>query len=156
MRYTLLVGLALILLITAGSLAACGSAGGSGSVSHATVLLPKPTDSSIITQPAQIQGVWQVYSTHCTPGYMIIRDNGTYTWSCQTDGSNGVSGKYHFSNGKFLILNDICGAEGQYRVNASEPAADPRTLTFRVIKDSCDLDVRTLTAQEAVWVSGLP
>lgn len=156
MRHTLLVTRTLALLMMAAALAACSPGTGGASSSHATVILPKPTDSSIITQAPQIQGVWQVYSSDCTPGYMIIRENGTYTWSCQADGSNGVSGKYHFSNGKFVVLSEICGAEGQYQVNASEPAANPRTLTFRVIKDSCDLEVRSLTAQSAVWVAGLP
>lgn len=156
MRHTLPVTLTLVVLVTLTVLAACAPTTPEPSSSSATVLLPKPTDTTVIIQPAQILGVWQVYSTDCTPGYMVIRGNGTYTWSCQPDGSSGVSGKYHFANGKFVVLNNVCGAEGQYQINGSDPAANPRTLTFTLVKDNCDLDIKTLTAQKAVWVAAEP
>ena len=155
MRPPLPVSLALLVLLIATTAAGCSPGPRGSSTSFSTVILPKPTDSTIITQPAQITGIWQVYSTHCTPGYMIIRDNGTYVWSCRVDGSDGVSGKYHFSDGAFVLLNDICGTEGRYRVNGSDPAG-PRTLTFSVVKDSCGLEIQALTAQKATWVADLP
>lgn len=156
MRHTLPATLSLLLLAAFTVLTACSPAPRGPSSSSATVLLPKPTEITVVTEPAQVVGVWQVYSPHCAPGYMIIRSNGTYTWSCQPDGSDGLSGKYHFSNGKFLLLNDLCGAEGRYRVNGSQPAVIPRTLTFTVVKDDCEAEIKSLTTQKAVWVSALP
>jgi hypothetical protein len=156
MRHTLPVSLTLLLLTAFTALAACSPGARGLSSSSATVLLPKPTETTIVTEPAQVVGIWQIYSAHCAPGYMLIRSNGTYTWSCQPDGSDGLSGKYHFSNGKFLLLNDLCGAEGRYQIHGSEPAVAPRTLTFTVVKDDCEAEIKTLTTQKAVWVSALP
>ncbi len=155
MRHTLPVPLVVFSIACAMLLAGCGStlAGGAPS-SSPTLVLSTPTDSAAVTDPAQIVGVWQVYDPQCTPGYMLIRPDGTYTWSCRPDGSNGLSGKYHFSHDKFVVLNDLCGAEGQYHVKVAGDS--PKALAFSVVKDSCDAEIKTLTGQKVTWVSSLP
>ncbi len=155
MRHTLPVSLVLLLLATSLGLAACGSVL-AGAAPSAPTMAPAvvPGSSRTITDAAEIVGVWQVFDPHCTPGYMLIRPDGTYTWSCRPDGADGLSGKYHFSDGKFVVLNDLCGAQGQYYVNVA--GNNPKSLAFSVVNDSCDAEVKTLTGQRVTWVSPLP
>ncbi len=155
MKHTLPVPLVVLLITSAILLTACGSMStGAASSLIPTLILSTPSESGAVTDPAQIVGVWQVYDPHCTPGYMLIRSDGTYTWSCRPDGSDGLSGKYHFSHGKFVVLNDLCGAEGQYHVTVA--ADNPKALAFSVVSDSCDAEIKTLTGQKVTWVSSLP
>ncbi len=141
MRHTLSVSLALTVL-AAIALAACSPGAG--------------ITGQSLTQPAQIVGVWQTFSPHCTPGYMLIRPDGTYTWSCKRDGSDGLSGTYRFDGSNFIILNDICGAEGTYQVFAAGNDPTAKTLTFKLVKDDCAAEVSTLTTQKVTWDSALP
>ncbi len=110
----------------------------------------------LLGQASEIVGVWETFSPHCTPGYMLIRPDGTYTWSCNRDGSDGLSGTYRFDGTDFVILNDICGAEGHYRVYGEGDGAAGKALVFKVVNDGCDADLNTLTAQTVTWVSALP
>ena len=155
MRITLPVPLVVLLLAAALILPGCGSLpGGATPDASATMPMPAQTGNGAITNAAELVGVWQVYDPHCTPGYMLIRSDGTYTWSCQPDGSNGLTGKYHFSNGNFVVLNDFCGAEGRYNVNIASD--NPKALAFSVVNDSCNAEIQTLTGQKVTWVSPLP
>lgn len=101
-------------------------------------------------------GIWQIYDPHCTPGFMIVRPDGTFTWSCHQDGSAGLSGKYRFDGDRLVVLNDLCGAEGQYEVHASGSDPASRTLAFKVIKDDCAAEVNAFTTQKLTWDSALP
>ncbi len=154
MRRTLPIWLALPVLLAAG-LAACSPAAGPTSQPVPTAAAPTAAPQAL-TQPSQIMGVWQIFSPHCTPGYMIIRPDGTYTWSCNRDGSDGLSGTYRFSGSDFMILNDLCGAEGRYQVYSTAGAPAGKGLTFKLVKDDCAADVNALTAQPATWDSALP
>jgi hypothetical protein len=155
MRHTLSVPLVLLLLTAGLILSGCGPLSASTPPPAFPTLLPSTAaGSGAITSAAQIVGIWQIYSPHCSPGYMLLRPDGTYTWSCQPDGSNGLSGKYHFSHGNFLVLNDLCGAEGRYEVHIA--GDNPRALAFSVVSDTCDTEVQALTGQRVTWVSPLP
>ncbi len=153
MRHTLQVPLVVLLLATL-ILSGCGPMVAGPAPSSYPTLLATPPDNGTITNAAQIVGVWQVYDPQCSPGYMLLRPDGTYTWSCHPDGSNGLSGKYHFSNGNFVLLNDVCGAEGRYHVSVA--GDNPKALAFSVVSDSCSTEVQTLTGQRVTWVAPLP
>ncbi len=134
------IGSALLLAVLA---AACASAASA-------------PQEQLVTQASQIVGVWQTFSPDCTPGFMLVHPDGSLTWSCKRDGSNGISGTYHFDGSQFKVLNDFCGAEGQYQVYARADGSTSKALVFKVVKDDCAAEVSTLTAQKVTWISALP
>jgi hypothetical protein len=135
--------------------------------SPATVKSPSPAGTpaglalstqvaGLVTQPGDMVGIWQVFDTHCPKGFMLIRPDGTYTFSCSRDGSAGDTGTYWFENRNFMIKNDFCGATGQYTAQIFRGNGQPKTLVFTVIKDDCEMEIGALTQQKAVWVAALP
>ncbi len=146
-----IVPLALLVLA-----AACAPAPASVSATATPVPATSTPQDKLLGQASEIVGVWQTFSPHCTPGYMIIRSDGTYTWSCSRDGSDGLSGTYRFDGSDFVVLNDICGAEGHYQVYGEGYAPTGKALIFKVVKDDCAAEVSTLTSQKVTWDSSLP
>jgi hypothetical protein len=119
--------------------------------------LPLPMQVvGLVTQAKDIVGIWQVFDSHCAKGFMLIRTDGTYTWSCNQDGSDGTSGTYWFENQHFLIKNDFCGATGQYEAQIVQEKDQSKSLIFTLIKDDCESEISTLTQQPAIWVAALP
>ncbi len=110
----------------------------------------------LVTQVSQIVGVWQTFNPDCKPGFMLIRPDGTLTWSCNRDGSAGISGTYHFVGSQLNVLNDFCGAEGLYQVYSAANSSASKALIFKVVKDDCAAEVSTLTEQKVTWISALP
>lgn len=155
MRHTLRVSFALLSFLAATALAACGAGAVSPTAAAPTVIPPTATQEPI-TEASQLVGIWQTYSPHCKPGYMIIRPDGSLTWSCQRDGSSGITGKYRFEGNRFVVLNDLCGVEGIYEVRAASNEAGSRALVFNVVKDDCAAEVETFATQKATWDSALP
>ncbi len=151
-----IVGALLLQALTA----ACAPAPSTAAPAPATVATqPAATATSagkLLSQASDIVGVWETFSPHCTPGYMLIRPDGTYTWSCSRDGSDGLSGTYRFDGSDFVILNDICGAEGRFQVYGQGSGPTGKALVFKLVKDDCDADVNALTSQVVTWVSALP
>jgi hypothetical protein len=131
-------------------LAACAPSAPAAAPTQVTVSTPTPA-GDLVTQASQIVSIWQTFNPHCDPGFMLIRPDGTYTWSCSQDGSDGASGKYSLQNGRFLIQNDFCEG-GQYEARL---VSQPKSLVFTLIKDDCSTNVDALTKQPLVWVSGL-
>jgi hypothetical protein len=143
-------------LMLAALVAACAPVPAPAGVTARPAIATSAPPDQLVTQAARIVGVWQTFSPDCTPAFMLIRPDGTATWSCKQDGSNGISGTYHFDNGQFKVLNDFCGAEGQYQVYAAADGSTNKALLFKVVKDDCAAEVETLTRQEVTWVSALP
>lgn len=84
---------------------------------------------------------------------MIIRSDGTYTFSPHTDGSrSSQSGKYWFEGSVFNILNDFCGKPDKYSLKRNDVTGQPATLSFTVIADDCAGEVRILIKQPPVPV----
>jgi hypothetical protein len=110
----------------------------------------------LVTQPNDMVGIWQVFDTHCPIGFMLIRPDGTYTFSCNQDGSAGDTGTYWFENQNFMIKNDFCGATGRYEAQIFQGNGQSKSLVFTLIKDDCEMEISALTQQKAVWVAALP
>lgn len=86
---------------------------------------------------------------------MLVRPDGTYTWSCHRDGSAGVSGKYSLQNGRFLIQNDMCAGR-QYEVRDLSANGTHGPLVFKIVQNDCPDIEDHLTVKPAVWLSALP
>jgi hypothetical protein len=137
-------------LLLAGLLVACGA--------KAATPVPVPTQViGLVTQAKDIVGIWTAdYSCGETLGFLIVRTDGTYTASCQQDGSHGMSGTYWFENQHFLTKVDYCGTTGQYEAQIVQGQDQSKSLIFTLIKDDCiDWSV-LLTKQALVWVVALP
>ena len=118
--------------------------------------VPAPTAAgALVTQAAQMVGIWQVDDPHCQEGFMLVRPDGTYTWSCNRDGSNGVSGKYTLENGRFAIQNDYCEGR-QYEVRDLSAYGTPGPLVFTIVKDDCPTIEDHLMIKPAIWLGALP
>ncbi len=136
------------LVLTALLLAACAPA--------APVTTPTPPGQSI-TSADQMVGVWQTFNPHCEPGYMLIRPDETYTWSCSKDGTNqSLTGRYSLDGSHFIIANDLCqGGEFDARLLPAS-GQQPKSLAFTLIKDDCSEEVDILTKEPVLWVGTLP
>ena len=110
---------------------------------------PTPA-GSLVNQSQDLVGLWQVDNPHWEPAYMIIREDGTYTWSPHPDGSSpSQSGKFWFEGAVFHILNDFCGKPGTYEVRRHDAVGQPATLSFTMLEDDCSAEVRILTKRPA-------
>jgi hypothetical protein len=139
-------------LFLAGLLVACGA--------KTATPVPVPTEViGLVTQAKDIVGIWQQYGAVCpdTLGFLIFRTDGTYTASCNQDGSSGMSGTYWFENQHFLNKNDFCGTTaGQYEAQIVQGQDQSKSLIFTLIKDDC-IDWKTLLTKQALtWVAALP
>jgi len=86
---------------------------------------------------------------------MLVRPDGTYTWSCNRDGSDGVSGNYTIENGRFVIQNDFCEGR-QYEVRDLSANGTPGPLVFTIVKDDCPTIEDHLMIKPAIWLGALP
>ncbi len=148
MRYAEPVRTSLMMLVLpALLLAACAPA--------APTATPTPAGQPV-TSSDQIVGVWQTFNPHCQPGYMLIRPDGTYTWSCSKDGTDqSLSGRYSLDGSRLLIANDLCQG-GEFDVRLVQPSGQTKSLAFTLVKDDCSGEVDIMTKQPVLWVSALP
>ena len=122
--------------------------------------VPLPTQViGLVTQAKDIVGIWQADDPSCADrlGFLIFRTDGTFTISCNQDGSHGASGTYWFENQSFLIKDDFCGTgTGQYQAQVVQGNGQSRSLLFNLIKDDCAENIGYLTKQALLWVTALP
>ena len=120
--------------------------------------VPLPTQIiGLVTQAKDIVGIWNGdFSCGETLGFLILRTDGTYTSSCQQDGSHGISGTYWFENQHFLTTNAYCGTTGQYEAQIVQGQDQSKSLIFTLIKDDCIDWSSLLTKQALTWVAALP
>ncbi len=109
------------------------------------------------TQVADVAGIWwQIDHPHYDPAYLILRQDGTYTFASNPDGEHGASGQYWFEDGKFMISDAFCTVPGEYEVNVKEQKGDPLSLAFSLVEDDCPARVGILTTKEAIWFAPPP
>ena len=152
MKYSLIFTLCLAMLLPA-----CAPKATVVPVASPTPI-PLPTQViGLVTQAKDIVGIWNGdFSCGETLGFLILRTDGTYTSSCQQDGSHGVSGTYWFENQHFLTKDDFCGTTGQYEAQIVQGQDQAKSLSFTPIKDDCENRIGLMTKQIFIWVAALP
>jgi hypothetical protein len=153
MKYSLIFALCLAMILPA-----CAP---KPTVVPATSPTPVPLPTQVIglvTQAKDIVGIWQVNDSSCaeTLGFLIFRTDGTFTGSCNQDGSHGTSGAYWFENQSFLTKLDYCGpVTGQYEAQIVQGQDQSKSLIFTLIKDDCE-GRPYMEKQALIWVAALP
>lgn len=119
-------------------LTGCGNNTSSATPEPNAALTPIPrsatlaTGEFLVTNAEEIAGVW--YGDNAGGGstkhaYMIIRPDGTFTYSSYPDGSHGSSGKFWFDGTEFHLGDAIC-SDHTYEIRMSKDGDKP---TFRFI-----------------------
>jgi len=84
---------------------------------------------------------------------MILREDGTYTWSRNLDGTKGQTGDYWMEDGIFYLCDLFCRNPGQYRVGLREAQCQPETLVFSLQEDDCPERNRIMPSLEPARVA---
>ena len=123
-------------------------------------LPPTPTmaaSDALAASPADIAGIWKGTWQGGGPGYVIFKDDGTFGFSPNPDGSQGYTGTYTFDSAKLVLRMDQdlpnCGPEsgGYYEVRMKKDAGTTTSLQFTYIDDICQPRIKTLTVDTPVW-----
>lgn len=102
---------------------------------------------------SQLLGTWDIDHPDWRPAYVIFRDDGSYTFSPNLDGSNGQSGEYWFEAGSFYLRDLFCRIPGQYGVGQRPSEGQAETLVFTLQQDDCPPRIRILTRREPARVA---
>ncbi len=93
----------------------------------------------------ELTGVWLLTShPDWIEAYWLVREDGSYTFSPNKDGTSGQSGKWSFQDDTFLIQDDSCPVQGKYAAWRSGHG-DKLELVFTLITDNCPRRTRVLT-----------
>ena len=88
---------------------------------------------------------------------MIIRPDGTMTFSRSQDGSSpSTSGKYWFEQNQIVFDTDLCAVPGRFEVRLVESDVAPFQLLFMLVKDDENCINQFFTRQIPTWVEALP
>ena len=115
-----------------------------------TLAAPEQAGGQIVATN-DIVGIWELSThVHWKPAYWLVREDGSYSFSPQPDGSGpSQSGKYWFENNLLMIRDDFCPAPGSYRIRKFNTS--PVTIRMELVDDSCEARIKILTGAPATW-----
>jgi len=119
---------------------------------------PSSSVAAMITRaekPADISGIWLISFPDYKPAYLVIRPDGTYSFSPNTDGTHGQLGNYQFVKGTLHIQNTICGQDSQYTVIRETLSGKPDSLLFSPVQAPCQTLTTFLTEPAPTWVGSV-
>jgi hypothetical protein len=121
-----------------------------GSQVAPTLTAPELAGAQIVATN-DIVGIWELSThAHWKPAYWLVREDGSYSFSPQPDGSSpSQSGKYWFENNLLMIRDDFCPTPGSYRIRKFNTS--PVTIRMELVEDSCEARIKILTGAPAAW-----
>jgi hypothetical protein len=151
---------ALVLTILSIMLAGCSPAAKPGpaapTIAGAPPATPTPADA-LASSPVDIAGVWKGAWQAGGPGYLAFKEDGTFGYSPNPDGSQGYTGTYSFDGTKLVLRMDQelpdCGPQsgGYYEVQLKKTSGTTTSIRFTLVNDICQPRVKLLTVDTPEW-----
>jgi len=112
---------------------------------------------ALASSPADIAGIWKGTWQAGGAGYLAFKEDGTFGFSPNPDGSRGYTGTYSFDGTKLVVRIDQelpnCGPQsgGYYEVRLKKDGGTVTSIQFTYIDDICQPRVKLLTVDTPVW-----